>query len=105
MNRGVIVSPVRRVFYMSAVAVAVAAFIGGAGAIAAQASTSEGVPANDPGCVSANVPVTGFAVPAYMHGILCEPPTGTSSTVMVLVPGATYNHVYWDFPYDPSTYN
>lgn len=24
---------------------------------------------------------------------------------MVLVPGATYNHIYWDFPYRPSTYN
>ncbi|MEU9718163.1 alpha/beta hydrolase [Streptomyces sp. NPDC047976] len=40
-----------------------------------------------------------------MHGTLCVPAGRTAGTVMVLVPGATYNHTYWDFPYQPGTYN
>ena len=39
-----------------------------------------------------------------MAGQLCVP-AGGSDIVMVLVPGATYNSAYWDFPYDPSVYN
>lgn len=42
---------------------------------------------------------------ARMHGTLCLPASGRASTVMVLVPGATYNHTYWDFPYEPQVYN
>ncbi|MEU6867682.1 alpha/beta fold hydrolase [Streptomyces sp. NPDC046876] len=42
---------------------------------------------------------------ATMHGTLCVPAGRTADTVMVLVPGATYNHTYWDFPYRPETYN
>lgn len=40
-----------------------------------------------------------------MHGTLCLPDTGTTDTVIVMVPGATYNHVYWDFPYEPQIYS
>ncbi|MGV4986791.1 alpha/beta hydrolase [Streptomyces sp. NRAIS4] len=55
-------------------------------------------------CQGADVPVTG-AVSATMHGTLCVPAGRTADTVMVLVPGATYNHTYWDFPYQPETYD
>ncbi|MEH6375487.1 alpha/beta fold hydrolase [Streptomyces sp. KLMMK] len=55
-------------------------------------------------CQGADVPVTGV-VSAVMHGTLCVPAGGTADTAMVLVPGATYNHTYWDFPYQPETYN
>lgn len=41
-----------------------------------------------------------------MHGTLCPPSGSThSDVVVVLVPGATYNHVYWDFPFDPALYS
>jgi pimeloyl-ACP methyl ester carboxylesterase len=39
-----------------------------------------------------------------MAGTLCEP-AGGANTVVVLVPGATYDQTYWNFPYDPATYN
>lgn len=39
-----------------------------------------------------------------MHGTLCQPPN-SKDAVVVLVPGATYDHTYWDFPFDPSLYN
>lgn len=55
-------------------------------------------------CQGADVPVSALAG-AHMHGTLCLPPSGQASTVIVLVPGATYNHTYWDFPYEPQTYN
>ncbi|RLV08822.1 alpha/beta hydrolase [Streptomyces griseocarneus] len=55
-------------------------------------------------CQGADVPVTGVAS-GTMHGTLCVPAGGTADTAMVLVPGATYNHTYWDFPYQPETYN
>ncbi|GAB0107886.1 alpha/beta hydrolase [Nocardia sp. JMUB6875] len=37
-------------------------------------------------------------------GTLCLP-DGPTDTVMVLMSGSNYNHVYWDFPYQPDTYN
>lgn len=41
-----------------------------------------------------------------MHGTLCQPSNSNhSDTVMVLVPGATYNSSYWDFPFYPETYS
>jgi Alpha/beta hydrolase family len=61
--------------------------------------------ADDPGCVGAGVATAALPIPSTMHGTLCLPSDGTASTVMVLVPGATYNHTYWDFPYDPQVYN
>jgi pimeloyl-ACP methyl ester carboxylesterase len=61
--------------------------------------------AGAPGCQGANVPVTTLLVAATMHGTLCMPSTGTPSTVIVLVPGATYDSAYWDFSYKPSIYD
>jgi len=55
-------------------------------------------------CQEYLVPVTVPVSGSYMAGQLCQP-AGGSDLVMVLVPGATYNSTYWNFPYDPSVYN
>ncbi|SMC72882.1 alpha/beta hydrolase [Kibdelosporangium aridum] len=60
---------------------------------------------DSPSCVQADVPVHTLTVIGTMHGTLCLPAGPTPDTVMVLVPGATYNSVYWDFPYQPNTYS
>jgi pimeloyl-ACP methyl ester carboxylesterase len=36
---------------------------------------------------------------------LCSPAQGPSSTVQLLIHGATYGSIYWDFPYQPQTYS
>lgn len=61
--------------------------------------------ADNSSCMGADVATNALVVPATMHGILCLPNNRTPSTVFVLVPGSTYNHTYWDFPYEPQTYN
>ncbi|WIV62080.1 alpha/beta hydrolase [Amycolatopsis nalaikhensis] len=38
-------------------------------------------------------------LPETMHGRLCAPPQAT--TVVVLIPGGTYNESYWDIGYTP----
>jgi len=43
-------------------------------------------------------------VSAVMHGVLCKP-QHFSSTIVVLVHGASYNGYYWDFEFQPDTYN
>ncbi|MCE7003910.1 alpha/beta hydrolase [Kibdelosporangium philippinense] len=60
---------------------------------------------DSPSCVQADVPVHTLTVSGAMHGTLCQPAGPASDTVMVLVPGATYNSVYWDFPYQLNTYS
>ncbi|WP_433591302.1 alpha/beta hydrolase [Nocardia sp. CA-145437] len=46
-----------------------------------------------------------FPVPqGTVAATLCLP-DGPTDTVMVLMSGSNYNHVYWDFPYQPETYN
>jgi pimeloyl-ACP methyl ester carboxylesterase len=37
-------------------------------------------------------------------GTYCRP-SGTPRAIFVLVPGATYNRAYWDFPLQPDTYS
>lgn len=61
--------------------------------------------ATGPSCQDAYVTVGVGLFPPKMHGTLCLPPGGGASTVMVLLPGASYNHTYWDFPYQEPTYN
>jgi pimeloyl-ACP methyl ester carboxylesterase len=56
-------------------------------------------------CQAASLPVTGVPGSPSMAGTLCVPDDSSPSTVVVLVPGATYDHVYWDFPYRPATYD
>ncbi len=52
-------------------------------------------------CEDLNVPVTVALLPQTMHGRLCTPPGAT--TVVVLIPGGTYNASYWDIGYTPQT--
>ncbi|OXM54894.1 alpha/beta hydrolase [Amycolatopsis alba DSM 44262] len=54
-------------------------------------------------CQDVTIPVrlTGL-LPQIVHGRLCEPSHG-ARTVQVLVPGATYNSVYWDPALNPET--
>ncbi|WP_431045400.1 alpha/beta hydrolase [Streptomyces sp. P1-3] len=79
-------------------------FVLGLAALLAVCVPSGAAQAAPASCQGAGVPVTGV-VSATMHGTLCVPAGGTPDTVMVLVPGGTYNHTYWDFPYQPETYN
>ncbi len=66
-----------------------------------------------PGVCSADQPAQpngcqpiSFSVPqGTMAATLCLPATNPTGTVMVLMAGSNYNHTYWDFPYQPDTYN
>ena len=52
-------------------------------------------------CQSYTVPValaSGQPLQYTIYGELCNPPGGPSHTVQLLIPGATYGHIYWDFP-------
>jgi pimeloyl-ACP methyl ester carboxylesterase len=55
-------------------------------------------------CRPVDTAVATTTVTGTIHGTLCAP-AGSPSTVMLLVPGATYNSTYWDFPYEPETYD
>lgn len=50
-------------------------------------------------CEDVHVPVTIGLTTQSMYGRLCVPQGAT--TLQVLVPGGTYNSVYWDIGYDP----
>lgn len=56
-------------------------------------------------CHEADVPVTTSTVTGAIHGRLCLPAGPAPNTVLVLVPGATYNSSYWDFPTAPEIYS
>ncbi|GLV60495.1 alpha/beta hydrolase [Dictyobacter sp. S3.2.2.5] len=59
-------------------------------------------------CQSFNVPVTLdniLSTPVTIYGELCNPAGGPSHTVQLLVPGGTYGHIYWNFPYQPQNYS
>jgi pimeloyl-ACP methyl ester carboxylesterase len=40
-----------------------------------------------------------------VHGQLCMPAGSVPTTVQLLIPGGTYNRVYWDLPYQPERYS
>ncbi|NED81959.1 alpha/beta hydrolase, partial [Streptomyces sp. SID11233] len=59
-------------------------------------------------CVETQVPVTVPGIKgAHMYGQLCTPRHhgAHSGTVNLLVPGASYDHTYFDFPLRPGTYS
>ncbi len=61
-------------------------------------------------CAEIDLPVSVPTPRETMHGQLCMPAdsastTGAPTTVQLLVPGGTYNRVYWDFPYQPERYS
>lgn len=59
-------------------------------------------------CQSLMVPIAlgpGLPEQYTIYGQLCLPSSGGSNAVQLLIPGATYGHIYWDFPYQPQTYS
>jgi pimeloyl-ACP methyl ester carboxylesterase len=54
-------------------------------------------------CASEFVPVLLNGNPETLHGDLCDP--NRAETIFVTVPGASYNRLYWDFPYQPEIYS
>ncbi|MET0133811.1 MAG: alpha/beta hydrolase, partial [Kibdelosporangium sp.] len=52
-------------------------------------------------CQDLTLPVSLAGQAHRMYGKLCTPQG--ARTVQVLVPGASYNSAYWDFPYTPET--
>jgi pimeloyl-ACP methyl ester carboxylesterase len=62
-----------------------------------------------PAChpISLPVAISSLTLKRYtVRGQLCTPGgTAKPDTVQVLIPGATYNHTYWNFPYNPSKYS
>ncbi|MBO0876108.1 MAG: alpha/beta fold hydrolase [Pseudonocardia sp.] len=93
----------RAVIGLGSVAVCIAVAV----AVPATARAQEGncrdvsVPVSVPAAVS--VPVVGPQ--PSMHGVYCRAVGDSKHVVQVLVPGATYSHIYWDFGYRPDTYN
>lgn len=62
----------------------------------------------DPNCseVDFSVFLDGSTPPAYrIVGQLCAPRRGHANAVQVLVHGASYSKVYWDFPFQPQHYS
>lgn len=75
----------------------------------ADLSSSSSDAAAQPTCTPFSLPVaiSNLTPKSYtVRGTLCTPSgTTTPETVQVLVAGATYSDVYWDFPYDPAKYS
>jgi alpha-beta hydrolase superfamily lysophospholipase len=88
-----------------------------AAAVAVPAATARAVPAPaasgqaSPSTLNCSVRVLPVAItdpgPAdqSMWGELCYRGSKEPATVQLLVPGATYNHLYWDFPYGNGYYS
>ncbi|GAA1686272.1 alpha/beta fold hydrolase [Fodinicola feengrottensis] len=59
-------------------------------------------------CRAVHIPVSlaaGQTADYQVYGELCSPAGTHPDVVQLLLPGGTYNHVYWDFPYDPDRYS
>ena len=59
-------------------------------------------------CQSFYVPVAlapGQPLQYTIYSELCNPTSGPSHTIQLLIPGGSYGHIYWDFPYEPETYS
>jgi pimeloyl-ACP methyl ester carboxylesterase len=54
-------------------------------------------------CKSEYVEVSLNGMPETLHGDLCDP--GRATTIFVTIPGASYNRLYFDFPYQPEIYS
>ncbi|UGQ12793.1 alpha/beta fold hydrolase [Yinghuangia sp. ASG 101] len=75
----------------------------------ATAAPRPGASGATPNCVATSLPVALDAdgpADQTLWGQLCTPAgKPVPATVQVLVHGATYDHNYWDFPYEPETYS
>jgi len=69
--------------------------------LAILAPPAEATPA---ACEDIQLPVAVLGQNLHEHGRLCSPAAG-AGTVIMLVAGGSYNSTYWDFPYQPDTYN
>ncbi|MEU7041461.1 alpha/beta hydrolase [Streptomyces varsoviensis] len=58
-----------------------------------------------PDCRATTVDVPLGSGTGKMWGKLCRPAGASPGTVVTMVHGATFNHNYWDFPYQPDTYS
>ncbi len=56
-------------------------------------------------CAVIDLPVSVPTPRETMQGQLCMPAGSAPTTVQLLIPGGTYNRVYWDFPYQPERYS
>lgn len=56
-------------------------------------------------CSVIDLPISVPTPHETMYGQLCMPAGRAPTTVQLLVHGATYNHLYWDFPYQPERYS
>jgi pimeloyl-ACP methyl ester carboxylesterase len=72
-----------------------------ASALAAPDATA----ASSVSCAEIDLPVSVPTPRETMHGQLCMPAGSAPTTVQLLIPGGTYNRVYWDFPYQPERYS
>ncbi|WP_367128392.1 alpha/beta hydrolase [Saccharothrix sp. HUAS TT1] len=66
-------------------------------ALVVAASLTSASASADATCRDVDAPVTVLGHREVVHGTLCTPASG-AATVQVLIPGATYNSSYWDFP-------
>lgn len=92
-----------RVFVATAALLVPAALLG---AGAAAASTTSPLALRD--CHPVNIPVAlapGGPVSYQIYGEYCLPYRQQPSTIDIMVPGATYDHLYWDWPVNPSLYS
>jgi pimeloyl-ACP methyl ester carboxylesterase len=81
------------------------ALLGCMGLLASGLSAPPAAAASPVHCAQIDVPVSMPTPHETMHGQLCMPPGRAPTTVQLLVHGATYSHVYWDFPYRPERYS
>jgi pimeloyl-ACP methyl ester carboxylesterase len=69
------------------------------------ASESSNSKQSDVTCRRAPQTVTLHGDKYELYGKLCTPEGKKPDTVQLLLPGGTYSHVYWDFPYKPQRYS
>lgn len=81
---------------------AVAAFL-----IAVFGLTGTARASQDGSCRHLSIPVViGKHIPEIISAQFCVPGgTADPATVQVLIPGATYSGIYWNFPYEPGKYS
>jgi pimeloyl-ACP methyl ester carboxylesterase len=75
------------------------------GLLASGLSAPRATAASPGHCSEIDLPVSVPTPGATMHGQLCMPTGRPPTTIQLLVHGATYSHVYWDFPYQPERYS
>ena len=96
--------PRGRHLYTSSLAVALAT--AGAVVLAPVAARAGGLPPPDCSVHNLQVAITDPGPAGQtLWGQLCYRGQREPSTVQVLIPGATYNHLYWDFPYGDGYYS